>query len=206
MAVKRGLRVGLGKRKVPEVPQQLDSPERTEFVTRLMLAGLPVGQIVEQAARGLGLDRKATRTIYDRLCESWTADLESDLRHARARAVNRLSRDLASMRNPLPLRGPTGEVLTEAVLDANGGRLKRDGKEVRRPVLQDMPWTNINQHERLLASIEGTLRPVEVAVDITVSTRRSLAVLVATLSEEELQELEDEQRLLEESAGGVPPR
>ena len=202
-----GLHVGLGKRKVPDIPG--DSPERVEFVSRLRLAGLPVGQIAEQAARSVGLDRKATRLIYDRLCESWTADVEADLRHARALAVQRLKRDLASMRNPLPVRAPkSGEVLTEAVLDANGQRVKRDGKEVRRPVLGEVPWHAVNSHERLLASIEGTLRPIEVAVDVTVSARRSLATLVATLTEDELQEIEDEQRILEESvgSGASPPR
>lgn len=199
---------GLGRRVVPDVPAAPDpgpSKERVEFVTRLMLAGLPLGQIVEQAARSVGLDNKGTRLIYDRLCDSWTQNVEQDLKHSRAQAINRLRRDLAQIRNPGPLRAPhTGEVLTEAVLDANGQRFKRGGVEVRQPILNDTDWKAVNAHERLLASIEGTLRPVEVAVDVTVSQRRSLAVLISSLSETEIVELEEEQRLLEE--GAVPAR
>jgi hypothetical protein len=195
----------LGRRVVPEVPSP-DQPgrdrEREEFVARLMLSGLPIGQIVEQAARSLGLDRKGTRAVYDRLCERWTADVEQDLKHARAQAINRIRRDLAQMRNPLPVRHPhSGEVLTAARLDALGARVKVGGVEVRDPIPSEVDWRVVNQHERLLASIEGTLRPIEVAVDLVVTQRRSLAALVATLSPEDLEELEEEQRLLEEGAG-----
>jgi hypothetical protein len=198
---------GLGRRVVPDVPQQDPSArdrEREEFVGRLMLAGLPLGQIVEQAARSVGLDRKGTRAVYERLCERWTADVEADLKHARSQAVNRLRRDLAQMRNPLPLRHPhSGELLTAARLDQLGQRVKVGGVEVREPIPGEVDWRSVNAHERLLASIEGTLRPVEVSVDVIVSTRRSLATLVATLSEGDLQELEDEQRLLEEQGAGA---
>lgn len=196
----------LGKRVVPDVPQVDPSArerEREEFVGRLMLAGLPLGQIVEQAARSVGLDRKGTRAVYERLCERWTADVESDLKHARSQAVNRLRRDLAQMRNPLPLRHPhSGELLTAARLDQLGQRVKVGGAEVRDQIPGEVDWRSVNAHERLLASIEGTLRPVEVSVDVIVSTRRSLATLVATLSADDLQELEDEQRALEEGGAG----
>jgi hypothetical protein len=203
--------VPLGKRVVPEVPAPADPTarerEREEFVARLMLSGLPLGQIAEQAARALGLDRKATRVVYDRLCERWSAETAEMLKHARALAINRLRRDLAQMRNPLPLRDPrTGALLTAARLDAFGRPVKVQGGELRDPIPGEVDWRAVTGHERLLASIEGTLRPVEVTVDLVGTQRRSLAALVSGLSAEDLEELEDEGRLLTEDAGDDCPR
>ncbi len=195
--------VPLGRRVVPPIPPpEVAAPAdpRTAFIQRLMLLGLPLGQVVEQAVVSLGLDRKASRAIYERVRDSIVRNLDQELSSARALTRERLMRDLANMRNPPPLRAPhNGEVLTEAILDAAGQPTKQ-----RRPIAAAVDYHHVVAHERLLANIEGTLRPTEVVVDVVASQRRSLAALVSSLSEEELDQLEDEQRQLEESAGGAP--
>jgi hypothetical protein len=169
-------------------------------VERLMLAGLPVGQIAAQ----LGIDRHQVAHVYREVAEDWRREQEDDQGVARALAVQRLTRDLAQMRNPLPLRDRrTGEVVEETVRDAAGIAVKRGGRVVKRTVLAEVDWKAVDQHERLLAQIQGTLRPVEVRVDVDATVRASLAAVVASLKPEELDELVAEQEALEARAGGT---
>lgn len=187
---------------VPSTPEEMLA--RRLDVERLMLAGLTVGQISTQ----LGLTPKRVEYVYREISEAWLRESETDQRFARAQVAQRLRRDLAQMRNPLPLRDRrTGEVVTEAVLDGGGQPVKRSGKPIRRTVLADVDWKAVDQHERLLAQVEGTLRPIEVKVDVDTTLRRSLTAVVASLDEARIGELLAEQEELEERASraGPPP-
>ena len=58
-------------------------------------------------------------------------------------------------------------------------------------------FKDIAAHERLLAQIEGTLRPVEVKITINDSSRRALIDVINAMSPDEMNQLIREQKDLE---------
>jgi hypothetical protein len=63
--------------------------------------------------------------------------------------------------------------------------------------LQAATFKDIAAHERLLAQIEGTLRPVEIKLTINDSSRRALIDVINTMTPEEMNQLIREQKDLE---------
>jgi hypothetical protein len=68
--------------------------------------------------------------------------------------------------------------------------------------LEQATWKDITSHEMLLARIEGTLRPVEIKVDVRASSRRALIETINAMSPEEMDSLVAEQKLLEAKLKG----
>jgi hypothetical protein len=180
---------------VPAGPEEM--AQRRRDVARLMLAGLTMGQIAEQ----LGLPVTRVQKVYGEVNEAWAREAEEDAKNARPQVIQRLRRDLAVLRNPLPLRDSrSGEVVEEPVKGPDGRPLRRGGKAVTRPVLAEVDWKAVAGHERLLADVEGTLRPTVIQVDVDATLRRSLVAVVASLDSQTIDQLVAEQRELEERA------
>lgn len=77
-------------------------------------------------------------------------------------------------------------------------RLRRDLVQMR--LEQKKPWAAIRAHERLLASVEGNLAPMRVAVDVDFTLRETLGAIVSGLDAEAYEELLREQLEVERAA------
>lgn len=159
--------------------------ERRAYISRLMLAGLSVDQIAEQAAAHLKITLVQAEYTYKLVARSWMKDSGREQARDRVEAIQRLRRDLAQMRAPLPRRDRDGQVIYETVADAEGNPVLRNGKPVRRPVLAEVDWASIARHEALLSRIEGTQRPIVVQLDPRENLRLAAARLFESMTDEE---------------------
>lgn len=151
--------------------------QRRDDVERLMLAGLPIEQIVTYG-KDKGWDDPVVRRDYNAIADEWSKQSEEALQHARGQAVQRIRGDLARMR-----------------LEAENRPKGRKGPQWAE--LQAATFKDIAAHERLLAQIEGTLRPVEVKITINDSSRRALIDVINTMTPAEMDQLIREQKDLE---------
>lgn len=150
--------------------------ERRAFVQQLMLAGCTQAQIVEYG-RERGFSKKECVRDYGAITDEWQKQSEEELQSARAQAIQRIRADLVRMRIDL------------------GETKKKKGPKARE--LEQATFKDIVAHERLLAQIEGTLRPVEVKVSVGDVSRRALIDAINAMSPEEMNAAIAEQRELE---------
>lgn len=151
--------------------------QRRDDVERLMLAGLPIEQIVTYG-NDKGWDNHAVRRDFNAITDEWSKQSEEALQHARGQAVQRIRGDLARMR-----------------LEAEKQPKGRKGPQWAE--LQAATFKDIAAHERLLAQIEGTLRPVEIKLTINDSSRRALIDVINAMAPAEMDQLIREQKDLE---------
>lgn len=170
---------GMGRRRGPQGKEYL---ERRAFIERLMLAGCTQNQVIDIAG-SQGIHEHIAKADYNAICDKWTKQSEDELQHARAQAIQRIRGDLAVMRMGL-----------EEEAKAKKGKGKKRGA---RTDLGDATYKDLAAHERLLAQIEGTLRPVEVKVDIRATSRRSLIDVINAMSPDDMDRLVAEQRAIE---------
>lgn len=141
-----------------------------------MLAGCTQAQIVT-----FGIERGWTKAEcvrdYGIISDEWQKQSEEELQSARAQAIQRIRADLVNMRFDL------------------GETKKRKGPKARE--LEQATFKDIAAHERLLAQIEGTLRPVEVKVSVGDVSRRALIDAINAMSPDEMNAAIAEQRELE---------
>lgn len=180
-----------GAPKAPQ-PSSVMMSERRAYISRLMLAGLPADQVAEQAAAHLQITILQAKHAYKNVIRAWAQDSGAEVQRDRVEAIQRLRRDLAQMRAPLPRRDRKGQVIFETVLDEKGNPVLRNGQPVRRPVLSEIDWTAVARHEALLSRIEGTQRPVEVRFSPVDNLRTSAARMFEAMSDEEIQAMIDE--------------
>jgi hypothetical protein len=114
------------------------------------------------------------------ISEEWSKQSEEELTHARAQAIQRIRKDLTRMRESIAPLLP-----------------KSKGKKGATPPPEPVSYREIAAHELLLARIEGTLRPVEVKVDVRANSRRALIDTINSMSPEDMDRLVAEQRDLE---------
>ncbi len=152
---------------------------RRDYISGLLLQGATWDQIRVDVGRVFEISEQQVRHAYDEILDTWSRQEEADAKHQRAAAIQRLSADLVTMRGQL---APS----------------KVSGK--RRTPKKKINWKDINAHESLLAKVQGTLRPVEVKVDVDATTRRSLLAIVGSMTGSELDQLVEEQRELEQKA------
>lgn len=164
--------------------------ERRMVVMHLMLAGYTRDLIIEHCEERYGWTQIQIRTSYDAISSDWTKQSEEDLAHARAQAIQRIRNDLVQMREQL---------YAKPVLPR-----KKRGKKDEKTAPQDIKVTfkDLAAHEHLLARIEGTLRPIEVKIDIRATSRRALIDVINGMAPEELDALAIEQREIERKALG----
>ncbi len=174
------------KKRVTSVAEML---ARRTYVTRLILAGLSYSQVMEAGTRsGQYNEHQITRT-YEAILVAWRKEHETGNKSARFEAIQRLRRDLADIRNPGQLRGKNGAPVFEVVLDANGKPVKRNGKPLKKPVMAAIDYARVVAHEAQLAKIEGTLKPLEVKIDVDVVSRSALMAIVSEMSTEKMEAL-----------------
>lgn len=178
--------------------------QRKSYITRLVLSGLSYTQIVESATQSGDLNIAQVTRAYDAIIKEYRRDHENGNKHARYEAVQRLRRDLASLRNPGQLSNKNGYPVFKNVLDEAGRPIKRNGKNLKQPVMAPIDYARIVQHEALLAKIEGTLKPMELKLDVDVVSRTALFAIVAELSSEKIEQLALEQSELERRARLAP--
>lgn len=159
--------------------------ERRAEVHDLMLAGYTLSQI-ERLFHERGLSQGQARRDYYEISEGWSKQTEGELQHSRAQAIQRIRMDLARMRSA-----------KEQAASTKKGKKKQVLAE-----LEQATWKDITSHEMLLARIEGTLRPVEIKVDVRASSRRALIETINAMSPEEMDSLVAEQKLLEAKLKG----
>lgn len=152
--------------------------QRRDDVERLMLAGLPIEQIVSYG-KDKAWDPHAIRRDFNAITDEWSKQSEEALQHARGQAVQRIRADLARMRL----------VVEEQPKGSKAGPQWAE--------LQAATFKDIVAHERLLAQIEGTLRPVEMKITINDSSRRALIDVINAMSPDEMNQLIREQKELE---------
>lgn len=152
---------------------------RRDYITGLLLQGMTFDAIAADCQRTFGITEIQTRNAYDAVLDAWSRQSEADAKHARAAVIQRLRSDLVVMRADLAPSAKTG-------------RAKKPKRKV--------DFKTINAHETLLAKVEGTLRPIEVKVDVDATTRRSLTAIIGSLTGADLDKLVEEERELEAKA------
>jgi hypothetical protein len=171
---------------------------RRSFVRRLIFSGLTVDQIAQNAT-GKYTPEEVSRT-YREIVGGWRREQEQADGTARTEAIQRLRRDLAEMRNPGQLRNKNGYPVFENVLDADGNPKKVGRKLLKKPVQAPIDWAAVAKHETLLAKIEGTMKPVELKVDVDVSIRQSMLAVIANMTPEQIDRYAEEDIELERRA------
>ena len=167
-----------------------------EAVEQYMRAGLLYSQIARRALKQFGLAGDEARRVHDAILLEWQDNVRLTPAENRAMAINRIRYDLAYLRTPRPVRNPhSGEVITERVLDQFGQPIVQNGKDVRRPIVGEPDYTKIERHERLLAQIEGTLKPIEVQVDQQLGMREAFKAVIESYSPAEFEQKVREQEL-----------
>jgi hypothetical protein len=149
--------------------------ERRIEIQSLMLAGYTLSQL-HRYAEDRGWSYAQVENDYRFISDEWTKQSEEELQHARAQAIQRIRKDLTEMREPPPVKGK--------------------GKKGS-PTRAQASYKDIAAHEMLLARIEGTLRPVEVKVDVRASSRRALIDTINGMSPDEMDRIVAEQRAFE---------
>lgn len=148
------------------------------MITQLMLAGYTLSQIANHCEDKYGWSFAQAKNTWALVSEDWTKQSEEELQHARAQAIQRIRADLVRMR-----------------ISQQPTKAGRKGK--KEPTIEPATFKDIAAHEMLLARIEGTLRPVEVKVDIRASSRRALIDTINAMAPEDMDQLVIEQRELE---------
>lgn len=163
----------MGRQQRESVQQEVR--ERRREIQQLMLAGYTLAQLYTYGERH-GWSFAQVKNDYTHISDAWSKQSEEELQHARSQAIQRIRRDLTEMR---------AAVLT------------KKGKGKKGAVQEAMSFKDIATHEMLLARIEGTLRPVEVKVDVRASSRRALIDVINGMTPEEMDQLVEDQRALE---------
>lgn len=166
--------------------------ERHAVIRQYMLAGYTGDRIVEICGERYGWTLGQVRATYATICDEWTKQSEDELQHARAQAIQRIRFDLAKMREAVHSPPPRGR----------GKGRKKGGKDAPESEERIPTFKDIAAHEMLLARIEGTLRPIEVKVDIRAVSRRALIDVIQGMAPEEMDALVIEQREIERKALG----
>lgn len=141
-----------------------------------MLAGYTLSQLQTYGEKR-GWTHAVVKNDFTLISDEWSKQSEEELQYARAQAIQRIRRDLVRMRESQEPERRKG----------------KKGQPQREPASNK----DIAAHELLLARIEGTLRPVEVKVDVRASSRRSLIDTINAMRPEEMDQLVAEQRELE---------
>jgi hypothetical protein len=167
--------------------------ERRVYVQQLMLAGYTLAQVI-RFGKEHGWTDKQARADYSHISDEWSKQSEEELAHARAQAIQRIRSDLARMR----------------VVTDNASKTTGKSKKGRKGLVQSVEhaaatYKDLVAAERLLAQIEGTLRPIEVKVSIGDASRRALIDTINGMSPAEMNALVAEHRELELRASGKAP-
>lgn len=157
-----------------------DIADRQAIIQSLMLAGCTLAQCIVYG-RGQHWSRSVVEADYRSINDDWQKQSDEEIQAARTQAIQRLRSDLAEMRTDLRIGTKGGK-----------GAVKR--------VDRDATYKDIAAHENLLAKIEGTLRPIEVKVNIGHESRRALIDVINSLSQEDMDQMVAEQRALEARA------
>ena len=166
----------MGRRLPHNAQKEAALLERRAFVHQLMLAGCTQAQIISFGAER-GWQKSECLRDYGLIADEWQKQSEEELQSARAQAIQRIRADLVTMRIDF------------------GETKKKKGPKARE--LEQATFKDIVAHERLLAQIEGTLRPVEVKVSVGDVSRRALIDAINAMSPDEMNAAIAEQRDLE---------
>lgn len=160
---------------------ELEMRKRQTFIERLYLSGMPATALMRTATEQLGITDNQVRYVLDRVRTTVQQVFEEDRSTNRAAQAARLQSDLGVMR---------------ARMAMEPGELKKRG--LKRPT-----WADLIRHERLLASILGTLEPIKVKIDTDVRVRESMVAVVGGMSREDLDAMISQQQELERNANAI---